>query len=397
VLPLLKSNSADTNTLSNYRPVANLPFLSKIVEKIVAEHLVNLLNSNRCFDPHQSGYRRFYSCETAIAYLMNAIFTGMDNGRVTLLILLDLSSAFDCVDHRILINKLELVGVSGSALKWFSNYLSSRYQSTVITSTVSPPLPLKRGVPQGSVLGPLLFSTYFSGFREIILRYGFDYVIYADDVQLFQTIPPDGLKDCCSRAEACIDELRKYFTSLKLSLNVKKTEVILLGTKKACDRCQFSGIMVNGNLVEPSTTVRTLGVMLDQHLTMESHVNKIRRSAFANLRLIARSKKCLSRDTTILLAHSFILSHLNYCVSLLVGINQTLISKLQLIINSTMRMICGLRKHQSVDNAIEQHGWLSVDQIIQRRILSIVLQVLEYGEPEYLRQYINQYIPRRVS
>lgn len=183
VRPLIKKKGLDSNDLRNFRPVSGLPFISKIIERAVANQLTCHLNNNCGFDKMQSAYRRHFSCETCIVKVLDVVFTAMDSKLVTILTLLDLSSAFDTVDRDLLLMKLEAVGVTGSALQWFKTYLTDREQSVVINSTFSTSFPLQCGVPQGSVLGPLLFAIYLFGIGDVFSSHGVDYIIYADDIQ----------------------------------------------------------------------------------------------------------------------------------------------------------------------------------------------------------------------
>jgi len=142
----------------------------------------------------------------------------------------------------------------------------------VAGSTLSSPLPLRQGVPQGSVLGSILFTIYIGGIREIITKYKFDYMIYADDVQLFQSFFPQDLVTVVQQAEVCMQELKSWFTSLKLTLNAAKTETMLIGASRSLGKCHFPGLVIDGCLVKSKAKVRSLGVILDQQLNMESRV-----------------------------------------------------------------------------------------------------------------------------
>jgi hypothetical protein len=152
VSPLLKKKGLDPESMINYRPVSQLSFLSKLIERVVSRRLSKYLYNNSLCDPNQAAYRRHHSCESVVIHVCDAALRGMDSGLVTALLMLDLSSAFDTVDHTILLQCLASLGVCASALQWFSCYLSSRSQSVCINGVQSRPLALHSGVPQGSVL-----------------------------------------------------------------------------------------------------------------------------------------------------------------------------------------------------------------------------------------------------
>ena len=168
VKPLLKKPSLDKNLLRNYRPISNLPFLSKILEKVVLHKLLSNLQENNFSNPFQSAYRAGHSTETVLLCIVNDILSALDNDNISVLLLLDLSAAFDTIDHQILLSRLNSVfGIQSTALQWFHSYLSDRYQSTSVNNSSSSPSQLMCGVPQGSVLGPILFVLYTTPLSDI--------------------------------------------------------------------------------------------------------------------------------------------------------------------------------------------------------------------------------------
>ena len=207
--PLLKKPSLDVDNLKNFRLVSNLCFISKIVEKAVAHPLAEHLPFNKLYEQNQSAYKKYHGTETALLKVHNDIFCELDNKRGIFLILLDLSAAFDTIDHDILFKRLESIGVRGSALRWFQSYLCSRSQAVNINGTVSSHVSLPYGVPQGSVLGPILFTIYSSRIASIARKHGLYVHTYADDTQLYTPFDLNDPSDemlACQHAEACILE-----------------------------------------------------------------------------------------------------------------------------------------------------------------------------------------------
>ena len=211
VTPLLKKLGLEI-IFPSYRPVSNLQFLSKLTERAVAVQFVDYLKLKNLRDPLQSAYSEFHSTETALTRVHNDIMLAMDNQKVVLLLLLDLSAAFDTVDHGIMLSRLEnRFGVKGTALKWFESYLTDRSQSVCIHGTRSEEQMLRFGVPQGSVLRPILFCAYTAPLGDLLRSQGVDYHFYADDSQVALAFSPNALVDqidAFDKVESCADSVR---------------------------------------------------------------------------------------------------------------------------------------------------------------------------------------------
>ena len=193
--------------MPNFRPVSNLAYASKLIESVVANQLVERMTNNGLFEPLQSAYRQGHSTETALLKIQNDILLAMDNQQVSILVLLDLSAAFDTVNHDVLLQRLkERCGVHGKALEWFESYLTDRFQMVKLKEITSKRVALHCGLPQGSVLGPLLFLVYTLPLGDIIRNKGLQFHLYADDTQIYMSFKPNnsGLANSLERIEQCV-------------------------------------------------------------------------------------------------------------------------------------------------------------------------------------------------
>ncbi|XP_051234748.1 uncharacterized protein LOC127351330 [Dicentrarchus labrax] len=212
IKPLLKKPTLDPGVLANYRPISNLPFLSKILEKVVAKELCDFLHNNSLFEDFQSGFRVHHSTETALVKVNNDLLTASDNGLVSVLVLLDLSAAFDTIDHDILLQRLEhQIGIKGTALSWFKSYLSDRSQFVHVNDESSINTTVSHGVPQGSVLGPILFTLYMLPLGNIIRNHSINFHCYADDRQLYLAIKPNEINQL-SKLQTCLKDIKSWMT-----------------------------------------------------------------------------------------------------------------------------------------------------------------------------------------
>ena len=219
--------------MKNYRPVSNLSFFSKILEKVVASRLNSHINSSHTSNNYQSAYRKFHSTETTLLKIHNDILSSMDDGKVTALTLLDLSAAFDTIDHTVFLRRLgNWFGVSGKALDWFKSYLTGRSQRIKLSNCLSSRCDLSFGVPQGSVLGPLLFTLYTTPLSSLISGYAIPHHLYADDSQLYDSFSSGDSAAELSGLQSCLASVQSWISTNKLKLNPDKTEFLLIGNER---------------------------------------------------------------------------------------------------------------------------------------------------------------------
>jgi hypothetical protein len=404
ISPKLKKGANDQNELSSYRPVSNLSSFSKIIEKAVASRLTTHLKLCNAYDHQQFAYRRHHSCESAVTNVLDTALYSADSGDITILTLLDLSSAFDTVNHTLLLTRLHNSGVRGNALAWFRSYLTPRTFSIRIGSAVTDPLPIHCGVPQGSVLGPLLFLVYIRDLGAIIKQHGLQYVVYADDVQLFTTTPPSAAAQAIHRMEVCIEAVKAWLANNQLVINTQKTELIVLGPKLAVTKIPQLSVTVGGTAILAKPCVRDLGAFIDSQMSMDDHIKRTCRSAFSYLRAIAKQRFYMNNNCMALLVHSFVLSRLDFCASLLCGITKQAEKSLQRVMNYSIRMIDRIPWRDAVSPSLRLRGWLPIHRRIQFRLAMLVHSVLTTQEPKALASLLvpqytacNQRITRSSS
>ena len=399
VRPLLKKANLDPNCLRNYRPISSLPFLSKVLERIVLKQFLLHLQSHSLLEPFQSAYRKCHSTETALLRVVNDLLQASDTGHVSILPLIDLSAAFDTTDHGILINRLHTTfGCTGKVLDWFTSYLTCRTQS-VFVGHESAPSALKCGAPQGSVLGPLLFTLYMQSLSNVICKSGHSYHFFADDSQLHNSSILSNFPALVHSFKDCIEDVAEWMRDRKLKMNDDKTELIAIGTKSMINQVtpNLTPVSISGYDIPFSQSARNLGVFIDETLSMDVHIKYLCRILFCQLRRLGKIRPFLSTDAANKLAVSFILTRLDYCNSLLAGLPDNKLNKLQSIQNHAARIVLRKPMHTSATSMLKTLHWLPVKARIQYKIACLCFQCLYHNTmPSYLSDILHPYLTPRT-
>ena len=391
VTPLLKKSDLQPQ-LQNYRPVSNLSYISKIVERSVVSQLNSYLTANNLQSGHQSAYKESFSTETALCSLIDELLWSMEKGRANVLVSLDLSAAFDTVDHQILLDVLgSNYGISETALHWISSYLMDRKLSVIIKDCSSDIKSFNFSVPQGSCLGPVLFNLYSSTIVDCVAE-GQSLGGYADDHCIIDSFDPaseDEEEACVHRLESSLNKISTWMASNRLKMNPAKTEVTVFASKNTANKITTTSIEVANEPVPTSDLMKYLGVWFDSQLTLDKHISSKCSSAIYNIRNIASIRRFINLDTAKLLATSLVLTHLDYSNSILAGLPKKSISKMQRVQNWAAKVVLYRDKYSSSTEALIQLHWLPVKERIDFKILCIIFKCLNRMAPSYLSSKIK--------
>ena len=397
IKPLPKKQGLDISNLSNYRPVSNLPFLSKIMERVVVARLKEHMTEHSLCEGMQSAYKAGHSTETALVSVKNDILTSMDKNQCVLLVLLDLSAAFDTVNHSKLLRVLQhRIGLGGTALMWFESYLRERTQAVAIRYSTAPSVELQRGVPQGSVLGPILFTIYALALGDIVRRHDLKGHFYVDDMQLYVSFDiKDNPFHHVHRMEACVKDIKMWMAGNHLKLNDNKTEVITFTVPNVEMNMPIDVIHIGDYIVPPVKCVRNLGVVFDHHMKMHENITKTCASCYFHLRNISSIRDSLTDEATIQLVHAFVSSRIDYCNSLLYGIPEYAIKRLRRVQNLAARVVTRSSKYSSTTPTLKKLHWLPVKYRIIFKVVLLTFKALRGMAPNYLKTLLQSYMPSR--
>ena len=316
----------------------------------------------------------------------------IDSGEVCALVLLDLSSAFDMVDHDTLLRMLtHRFGVNGPALTWFSSYLSGRTQAYHHDDLQSQPYAVGCSVPQGSVLGPQEFIAYTEDLAELIDGFNLSHHLYADDTQLLKRTRIDDTGSTIDRLQQCIKAIHGWCSSRRLQLNPSKTEVIWFGTKTSLKRMENIDLTqhVGNDVIGSASSVRDLGVILDCELSMKKHISKVTSVCYYHLRRLKTVRRILGEKTTASLVQAFVISRLDYCNSILAGLPKSSIVPLQRVQNVAARLIRALGPRDHVTSTMRDLHWLPLEQRIIYKLCSLMHLVNTGHSPQYLQELVT--------
>ena len=355
VIPLYKSD--DPSCFNHYRPVSLLCILSKVFEKVMYSRLLSFLEKMKIIYANQFGFRKYHSTYMALMVLVNKITQSLEKGEFVVGVFLDFSKAFDTVNHIILLKKLEHYGIRGTALKWFESYLSDRSQFVTYNGEKSTEKSVICGVPQGSILGPLLFLIYINDLSNVCKS--MMPLLFADDTNLFKSGKDSNQLQ--SEIENELSLISEWLKINKLSLNIKKTQFMIFTTKNSST--QNIELKIDGHAIDQTFTTKFLGVLIDSQLSWKAHINYISGKIAKGIGIILKARKLFDSETLTTLYYSFIYPYLQYCNHVWGNTHVTYLQKLHILQKRIVRIIAGVKPREHTAPIFKELKILSIFDI----------------------------------
>ena len=392
VTPILKKAGLDPDVLSNYRPVCSGLFIDKLIQTNVLLQLNDHMSEHSLHISHQSGYKPNHSCETVLLRVLNDILISLDSNCCSIELLLDCSAAFDTVDHDKLLTILKNdIGLDGTVYNWFSSFLSNRTQSTNISGSDSECRDMAYGVPQGSVLGPVLFNIYVRDFIRVLEAAGFTVHGYADDHQVVYRFRIEfQFQAVCYLLPKGLHLISQWMSSHFLKLNAGKSQLLIFTPKNIRKELCMDKVYIGNNMFIPvSLEAVNLGVKLDFQLSFSPHISMIISLSYQQIYNIGQIRKYLTVEDLRTLVQALIVSKIDNCNSLLYGVAEYEISRLQRLQNSCARLIYNKKKNESVSALLFILHWLPIRERIYFKILLLVYTFFINRTPEYINECLQ--------
>lgn len=387
ILPLPKKKQP--SDFKDLRPISILSAVSKILERTMNEQIRAYLDRFSLLPGTQSGFRPGYSCASALLHVVDDICSGVDRDMASVLVLLDFSRAFDTIDHDFLYCILLHIGFSFPAAQLIRNYLSDRYQYVQLPNSRSRMRRIECGVPQGSILGPLLFTIYIYKLASS-LQYA-NIHNYADDTQIYFSFKESDVELATQTLNHDLQSLAQFAEQHSLKINPAKSAVVVFGSVRTRQRLAGSIRVAIGNDVIPVVDVcDNLGVKLDCGLRFREHVGGCIRKAFGALKLLYGCRSVLNRRAKILLSDALILSHFNFADIVYHScIDSVTARRIQRMQNCCIRLVCGLRRWQHVTCKLKEINWLNMANRRALHCMRFYHKLIITGVPQYLYDKIT--------
>ena len=369
----------------DYRPISLLPTLSKILERVVYAQVSTYLTDHDLLNSNQSGFRSKHSTTTALLKISTDIIDSIDRGDATILTLLDYSKAFDTINHNLLLSKLTSLGFMDQSIKWFKSYLNNRCQRVFRNDKLSDWANINNGVPQGSILGPLLFIILSQDISNVIRNSS--HHLYADDTQVYTSSTLNTLHNSVTNLNNDLTFIKSWSLNNGLKLNESKCVSMFLASPYNINQIKtlnLSPISISDFSLPSVSQCKNLGVIFDTHMSWEPHINSLISKSYYKLRNLYRFKNFLSSSIKLQLCNSLILSNFNYCDVLFGNISVMLQKKIQRVQNSCLRFCFSLKRRDHISPYLMSSGWLNMCNRRRSHSLTQVYKILHNDCPAYL-------------
>jgi len=386
IIPIFK-NGDDTN-MSNYRPISVLSCFSKLLERIMYDRLNNYLTENNILYNKQFGFKKNHSTDHAVVDLINYISNGFNNDCYTLGVFIDLSKAFDTVNHDILIKKLEMYGVLNNNLQWFKSYLSNRKQYIIYTANETENHIITCGVPQGSILGPLLFLLYINDLY--LASKILNVILFADDSNLFYS--NSNIKDLFRIFNEELSKVNEWIASNKLSLNVDKTKFMLFHKPSKGDNLSLKlpDLFMNKKVIKREATVNFLGVIIDENISWKFHIKSIENKISKNISMLYKIKPFLNMESLKIIYFSFIHSYLSYCNIAWGSTNYGKLKKIYSKQKHACRIIFGVNRTVNGESLLKKLNVLNVYKLNIYQVMLFTFKSKHALSPNIFHSYFTK-------
>ena len=376
VIPLFKSG--DSTNLNNYRPISILSIISKIFERIVHTQLISFLNRFKLLSPSQFGFRKNFSTSHAITETLQFIYDNIDNDYITLAFFLDFSKAFDCVRHDILLKKMYRYGVRGIALDWFKSYLHNRQQYVDVNGKMSGNLTVERGVPQGSILGPLLFLIFINDFPNC--SQNFKFTLFADDSTLARTFHNYlSTNDIKQQLSLNLEEIRQWLKANHIKINTDKSYYISFSYRRLID---IGPIPFGDDSIHQCDSTKFLGLTLEKQLSYRKHILNISTKISKSLGIIHKLKSTLPSYILLTLYNTLILPYLTYCIESWHAAPNYLTDSIFVLQKKSIRAVYNLPYNSHTNQFFKNNNILKLKDLYKLSLCSLLFDYI-YIQMEY--------------
>lgn len=380
VIPLFKQG--ERFDLNNYRPISIIPVVAKVFERVVYDQVFTYLTENNIISNHQSGFRCLHSTVTALLEATDNWAFSIDRGEVNAVVFLDLKKAFDTVDHDILLSKLTEYGITGNSNSWFKSYLYGRNQKCFVNGYLSHNRSLSCGIPQGTILGPLLFLLYINDLPNCLSHS--EPRMYADDTHL--TFSSNNINSINYHLNQDLSSVNEWLIANKLTLNKSKTEFMLIGSRQRLRTLDNAPSLVIDEVpVKQVFSTKSLGVHIDENLSWNVHIDKLCKKIASGIGALKRIRPFVPHSTLQSIFNSLIQPHFDYCSAVWGTCNKTLANRLQKLQNRAARVLTFSSYDTNADGLLKKLGWKNLESQRQVHKAIMVYKSLNGLAPEYLR------------